>query len=86
MSPGISPIFKGGKDSTDFLTDNPGKEPSYFEIPVPAGKRHLNVILPEDTKRGLGPSQIATVSVPWSVFVQTSLFKNPTSLYVTTRC
>lgn len=75
-----------GKLSTDLVAANSGSESSCFEIPVPAGKRYLDIVMPEDKARGLGPSQIASVSVPWSVFVRTSVFKDPAVLYVTTRC
>lgn len=85
ISPGTSPV-SGTFTSTNFGTVKAGTEPLFFEIPVPAGKRYLDITMPEDKDRGLGPSQIASVSVPWSVFVRTSLFKDPAVLYVTSRC
>lgn len=82
--PGTFGTFEKGRNSTKF---QPGVDGApYFKLEVPAGKRHMDIVMPEDKVSGLGPSQIASVSVPWSVFVKTSVFKNPAFLYVTPRC
>lgn len=76
---------KSIQDSTDIGIGTADEGSTVIKIPVPAGKKYLDIIVPGDEARGLGPSHIASVSVPWSVFVQTSVFNHPAVLYVTSR-
>lgn len=68
------------------LSGSHAAEPSFIPIKVHAGRKHVDVILPENKERGLGSMQIASVTVPWSVFMRTSVMRQETSLYITSKC
>jgi len=59
-------------------------EPVFLMVPIEPYRKRVDVILPGE--KGLGPIRIASVSIPWKVFIKTSILRHPDTLYVTARC
>jgi hypothetical protein len=62
------------------------KEPTFLPVSIRQGTRNVDVVLPADQEHSLGATQIASVPIPWTVFLKNSLSRNRRVLYVTGRC
>ncbi len=71
--------------STDSSTGK-GEQPTFVELPVKRGSKHVAVNSPNDRESGLGSAQIASVTIPLSMFLKNSLLGLHESVYVTARC
>lgn len=84
----VLPLLRFGGADCDQCQGDDSATLLFRAIPIEPGERRVDIIMPADdpSSKGLGQTCIASIQIPWGIFLMTSILRQHKNVYITNSC